>query len=196
MLKLKLLGLGLLIFALACNKENVLTQGMKPLNSFSMKLNDQLWHPSLIDNDSCFSTIQCEYSEIDLIPFYTIKAYKDSQSRTNYLSENMIRIQIMNVNSTGNYNISDPYGDFNSYAMFVINQSGSQKIYENSVSKITSVVRIEEMFPIHGSILTGIKGSFSGILYNIIDSNDSIVIDDCKFTFKKLNWANFCQCAE
>jgi len=193
---IQLLGLGLLILALGCNKKDKLKEDLKPLNSFSMYLNDQFWQPSLIDNDSCFSTFHCDYSEIGEMPFYTIIAYKDSQSRANTLSENMIRIQIMNVNSTGLFNISDPFGDFNSYAMFVINESGNQKIYQNSATKISSEIIIEEMLPIDGSILTGIRGSFSGILYNNVNPNDSIVIDNCKFTFKKINWANFCQCDE
>jgi hypothetical protein len=194
--KMKLLGLGLLIFVLGCNKENELKQDLKPLNSFYMSLNDQLWKPSLIDNNPCSSTFRCDYSEVDLIPFYTIKAYKDSQSRTNYLSENFLRVQIMNVNSTGVYNISDPYGDFNSYARFIINEMGVQKIYENSNTKVSSVVKIEEMIPIEGSYLTGISGSFSGILYNKVNPNDSIIIDNCKFSFRRLNRSDFSQCKD
>jgi hypothetical protein len=195
-LKFKLLGLGLLIFALGCNKENELKQDSKPLNTFSMNLNDQSWEPSIINHDSCFSTFQCEWSAIDEIPFYRIIAYRDSQSRTNEESENIFRVQIMNVNRTGEYYITDSIGDFTSYAMFIFNESGNQKIYENSDTKISSVVKIEEFIPIEGSILEGIRGTFSGILYNRVNPNDSIIIDNCNFTFKKINWANFCQCEE
>jgi len=186
--------LAFLLIVFGCNEENELEQS--PLNSFSMNIDDQPWQPSIIENDPCFSTFHCEWSAIDQVPFYTIKAYKDSKSRTDHMSQNFFRIQIMDIDSIGLYNISDPHGDFNSYAMFINNESGTQEIYENSATENTSIVEIEEIIPIKGSDLNGIKGSFNGILYNKNNPNDSIVIDNCKFNFKKINWRNFCQCAE
>ena len=73
-LKIKLLGLGLLISVLGCNKKDELKQNLKPLNSFSMNINDQLWQPSIIGNDSCSVAYTCEWSRVDQIPFYTITA--------------------------------------------------------------------------------------------------------------------------
>ncbi|MEN8139301.1 MAG: DUF5025 domain-containing protein [Bacteroidota bacterium] len=195
-LKIKLLGLGFVISVLGCDKKDEVKQEPIRLNSFSMNLNDQLWEPSFIDNDTCFSTFQCEYFKVDDNIFYSIKAYKDSQSRTNYTSENIFRLQIKGVDSTGVYEVSEPFESFNSYAYFIINESGNQKVYENSVTKITSVVTIEEIIPIDFSELIGIRGSFSGILYNKVNPNDSIVIDNCKFTFKRTNWYDFSQCDE
>lgn len=64
----------------------------------------------------------------------------------------------------------------------IINESGSQKIYQNSLTRSTSKVMIEKMLPREGSSLVGIKGSFSGILYNINNQNDSIIIKDCQCT--------------
>lgn len=192
----RIILLGLMIISFGCNPTDEFKQDLKPLNSFSMTLNDQLWQPSLIENDSCYSTFRCDLSEIDDSPFYTIQAFRDSQSRSNFESENIFRFQIMNVTGTGDYNISDPYGDLNSYAYFIINELGNQRIYENHSTQLKAVVSINEIYPIAGSMLTGIKGTFTGVLYNKDNPNDSIVIDNCNFTFKKINWANFNQCAE
>lgn len=195
-LKIRLLiVLGVLILGFGCKKNND-TKNSNPINSFSMVLNDQLWQPTIIDDDLCYATYSCEWSAIEGTPFYTIKAYKDSQAKADNTSENIFWLQIMNVQSTGVYNITDSYGDFTSYARFIINESGNQKIYGNSVTKLTSKVTIDEMLPNGGSPFTGIKGTFSGILYNITNQNDSIIIKDCKFTFNKINWADFCQCDE
>ncbi len=195
-LKIKLLGLGLLISVLGCNKKDELKQNLKPLNSFSMNINDQLWQPSIIGNDSCSVAYTCEWSKVDQIPFYTITAYKDPQFRKDNISENIFYLQIMGVNSKGVYPISDPFGDFKSYARFIKNEPGNQKTYHNSITKETCVVRIDEMIPVAGFSYIGIRGTFSGILFNIDNANDSIVIDNLKFTFKKINRRNYCQCPE
>jgi len=196
-LKIRLLILGLLTCVLGCNEKIEIKQESKLLNSFKMNLNNQIWQPSVIGNDSCSVALQCELSTVDEeIAYYTIAAYKDPQSKTNSESENIFWLQIMDVKGVGVYNISDPFGDFKSYARFVKNESGNQMIYDNSATKGSSVVKIEEMIPIDGSFFTGIKGSFSGILYNKDNPRDSIVIDNCIFNLKKLNRNNFCQCAE
>ena len=180
----------------SCKKENEVKQETKHLNSFTMNVNDQLWQPSLIENDPCYSTFDCEMSEINQVPYYRIRAYKNSQLKSGNMSDNIFRIQIMNVKNIGVYNISDSFGTFNSYAWFIINESGSQKIYENSKKENECIVTIEKLITNNGSILKGIEGSFSGILYNNADPSDFIVIDSCKFTFSKINTYNFCQCAE
>ena len=190
-----LLVIGLIFVSFGCKEKNKIELKV-PLNTFSMNVNKQLWQPSVIDKDPCYATFRCEWSAQNNIPFYIIRAYKDSQSRADYTSENYFRLQIMNVQSEGNYSINEPYDDFTSYARFIKNDSGNQTIYENSANKLNSSATIEEIISIEGSGFTGIKGSFSGILYNINNQNDSIIIDKCNFTFNKVNWANFCQCSE
>ena len=196
-LKIGILLTGLLILVLGCSEKIETKQKSEILNSFSMNINKQIWQPSVIGNDSCSVALRCEMSTVDgEITFYTITAYKDSQSKTNAESENIFMLQIMDVNGAGSYPISDPYGDFKSYVRFVKNESGNQRIYGNSTIHASSFVQIEELIPKSGSALIGIKGSFSGILYNIANPKDSIIIDNCLFNLKKLNRNNFCQCAE
>ena len=162
-----------------------------------MNINDQIWQPSVIGNDSCSVALRCEMSTIHADKnYYTITMYKDSQSKTNSESENIFGLQIMDLNGAWSYPISDPFGDFKSYARFVKNESGNRWIYDNSTTIASSVVKIDELFPTNTSALIGIKGSFSGILYNRDNPKDSIVIDSCIFSLKKLNRNSFYQCAD
>jgi len=196
-LKIGILLTGLLILVLGCSEKIETKQKSEILNSFSMNINKQIWQPSVIGNDSCSVALRCEMSTIHGDKnYYTITMYKDSKSRTDFESENIFYLQIMDVISTGTYVISDPFGDFKTYARFVKNESGNHRIYENSTIHASSKVQIEELIPKSGSALIGIKGSFSGILYNKANPKDSIVIDNCVFNLKKLNRNNFCQCAE
>ncbi len=196
MKKTKLLTVLFLILTIGCSKKEELTKAPEPINSFAMNINNQLWEPSLINNDVCHSTFSCELSLIDNKLFYTIKAFKDPLSQTYAESENSFRLQIMGVNTIGKYYINEPYGDFNSYARYIINEGETQKIYENITAESTSVVEIEEMLPKAGSELVGIKGTFSGTLYNINNPDDFIIISHCNFTFNKINRNNYCQCEE
>jgi len=196
-LKIDILLTGLLILVLGCSEKIETKQESKILNSFSMNINDQIWKPSVIGNDSCSVALRCAMTTIHGDKnFYTITMYKDSKSRTDLESENIFYLQIMDVISTGTYVISDPFGDFKTYARFVKNESGNRRIYDNSTTKASSKVQIVELIPKIGSALIGIRGSFSGILYNKVNPKDSIVIDNCLFNLKKLNQNNFCQCAE
>ena len=66
--------LATLFIAFACKKENELVQEAESeqsirMNSFNMRLNDQAWQPSIIDNDSCLSAFHCEFSELNNEPF-------------------------------------------------------------------------------------------------------------------------------
>ena len=196
-LKIDILLTGLLILVLGCSEKIETKQESKILNSFSMNINDQIWKPSVIGNDSCSVALRCAMTTIHGDKnFYTITMYKDSKSRTDLESENIFYLQIMDVISTGTYVISDPFGDFKTYARFVKNESGNRRIYDNSTTKASSKVQIVELIPKIGSALIGIRGSFSGILYNKANPKDSIVVDNCLFNLKKLNRNNFCQCAE
>lgn len=162
------------------------------LNNFQMKINEELWLPSIVDNDTCCKTFKCSYSLLEETPFYTVSAFKDLHSDTTINSENIFRLQIMNVTKNGIYPISDVYGDFTNYARFIDNSGDVQKIYLNDTMNYSSV-EIFEILPIEGSLQKGIHGKFSGVLFNTANRNDSIVIKDCNFYFERVNWNDFNQ---
>ena len=194
---ISLLLFGFIIIIAGCKKEdNIIEKPVLVVNSFTMDVDGQLWKPSIISGDSCYSRFSCEWTAVDQIPFYTIKAFRDFQPGDNDKSENIFILQIMNVQSKGVYAIDEPYGDFKSYAKFIKNEPGNLKIYENSVANTTSKVIIEKMLPEKGSVLVGIKGSFTGVLYNVENQDDSIVIKNSKFTFNRINRYNFFNCSE
>lgn len=187
-LKFKFLVIGMLVVILFGCSKNESDNAPQLLNSFSMNLNDQSWEPSILSNDPCSVTYKCNWWEAG-VPFYTIEAYKDY--------ENYFRLQIKDVKDKGTYSISGRYDPFTSYARFIRNESDNKQIiYENSTTKMNSVVRIEEMVPVKYSFTKGIRGSFSGVLYNIDNPKDSIVIKNCEFTFGKINRNDFCQCED
>lgn len=191
--KFKLIMLALIFLMIGCEKSDDSTHKM--VNTFTMNINDQLWEPSLVGNDSCFSKFSCTYSEVDMIPFYTIKGIKESVSESNTSIKEIFRFQIMNLSDIGTYYLSDSYGDFQSYARFIIVEGSNEKTYDNSSSKISAEVRIEKMIPNKSASFTGVKGTFSGVLYNT-NQNDSIVINDCEFIFKQINQNDYCQCQD
>ncbi|MDN4166852.1 DUF5025 domain-containing protein [Cytophagales bacterium LB-30] len=177
---------------LSCNTKDEISN--ERLNTFQMTINGELWKPSVIDNKPCQETFRCDQSAIGGKIYYTIKASKDPQSTTNFESENVLMLQIMNVNDVGIFPISDTFGDFNSYFQFIKNENNEQKIYMNDTLN-SAKVEILELMPIEEGGLIGIRGRFSGTLYNTINQNDSIVIDNCDFTFKRINWYDLNQCS-
>lgn len=201
MLYKKLLSIGLLTLFLGC-QEDELVQEIQPLNSFSMNLDDRLWEPSIVAEDECMRTFQCFRSSVSgnnqEIPFYNIKAYKDPQAKSNFESENFMELQISDVQVTGNYEISGSYKeDFSSHVLFIVREpGGASRSYVNEVNGNSFVVEISEFIPIDGFSLPGIKGFFHGTLYNEDNPLDSLVFRSGEFTFKKINWFNFNQCAE
>ncbi|WP_075341521.1 DUF5025 domain-containing protein [Tenacibaculum agarivorans] len=182
----------LLLILSGCN-DNENSNSIEKLNEFKMLVDDELWLPSQIDKDFCMHTFSCSRSEIDGKPLYTIKAYRDSNLITDLTSENFFHMQIMNVNSIGKYSISDAEGHFKNYAKFFINKDGKRKFYRNSTNNDFEV-EILEFFPKEISFLTGIRGKFSGKLYNVEDKNDFIEITNATFSFKKTNTTTFNQC--
>ncbi|MBN1184652.1 MAG: DUF5025 domain-containing protein [Bacteroidales bacterium] len=187
---------GLLILILGCNENEEAKQNTKPINAFFMNMDDQLWEPSIINDSICLSTYSCVYSEVDQTPYYTITAYRDPQAKSNYESENIFRLQIMNADSVGPYIISDSVGSFTSFALLVKNDIYGQKKYVNNANKKSFFVHIDEMIPIEFFSKPGIKGSFYGIIYNEDNPTDSIVIEDGQFMFNKINRNNFNQCED
>lgn len=189
--------LGLMIVSFSCRKSDTHKKASsEKVNSFSMKMDGQLWVPSTKADDTCYSTYRCEWSAVDNIPYYTIEAYKDPQLRTRPASENIFRLQVMDVTDPGVYNIDGSYeGDFTSHAFFIINTDNEHKMYVNSTGEANAVVRVEEIIPQAHLSVPGISGSFSGVLYNVDNKEDSIVISDCEFVFKKTN-GDFNQCTD
>lgn len=180
--------LGLLIVSFGCRKSEHNKTSSKPVSVFSMKVNGQLWEPSSSADDPCYSTYRCMWSAVDEIPYYTIDASRGVES------ENIFRFQVMGVTHPGVYNIDGSYKeDFTSYAYFITNKNEAHKMYANNMTDPSTQVTIEEIIPQDHLSVPGIIGSFSGVLYNVDDKQDSIIIDDCRFVFRKTN-GDFNQC--
>lgn len=185
-----------MILAAGCNKRNkeIKKTGQVPPNSFSMAMNNRPWEPSIIGGDSCHVAGYCNWSAVDNIPFYTIQMYRDPDSEIDDNSRNVFRLQIMNLSSPGVYYVNEPFSDFTSYARLSVNKAANRKIYENGKADRLFKVVIEKMLPKQGSSLVGIKGTFSGVLYNIENQGDSIVIDDGQFVFSTVNHNGYGWC--
>lgn len=190
--KTLLLNIILLVIVLSCDEITI--DKNEKLNNFELILDGQPWSPSIIEKDTCQQAFYCTESSINGSVFYTIYAYRDSNSIGNYRSDNYFRLQIMDVNHIGTYQISDKYGDFTSYARFIDNSSGFRKIYDNHMHR-SPTVEIQELIPVERGSWTGIRGRFSGTLFNTENQSDSIVIKDCEFLFRKLNFRTFNQCS-
>ncbi|MES2730235.1 MAG: DUF5025 domain-containing protein [Bacteroidota bacterium] len=198
-----LLTLALLALLLSCQKEKVIQeQKPQPLNSFSMRLNGQVWQPSQIGKEVCMRTFHGAWSAVtensQQKPFYTISAYKDPQAKVDYTSENAFKFQISNVKKTGLYEIKGSYTeDFSSYALFTINKpDGTYNRYVNKITHGSFFVEVSEFIPTPASELSGIRGTFYGTLYNEKNPLDSLIFQGGEFTLKKINWYNFNQCAQ
>jgi len=164
------------------------------LNTFSMLLNGKIWTPSKID--SCTKTFQCNMSSLNSDNIYKIYAYKDPLLNASLESENFFEIQIMKVNSVGTYFINGEFRNFESYSRLTINEIAGKKRYQNKKDGSSFKVEVTEIFPNMESNIKGIKGTFSGFLFNLDNVKDSIKIERGSFIFKKLNFYNFNQCKE
>ena len=159
------------------------------INSFSMEVNGQLWMPFQSKDDPCASTYGGHSSDLGEIPIYTIYAYRDPAGIDDATSDNLLRIRIMNVTKPGAYPLDGTYKeDFESYFIFAVQQpAGNAKRYVNDPGRSPFVINVQELIPIKYSPTKGIKGSFSGILYNEADPSDSLTIENGKFTFNIVN---------
>lgn len=183
-----------ILFFIACNQDEQGEVAIQNLNSFKMILNDESWEPSTIDH--CIKTFSCNFSKIDNRPFYTIQAFQDPQMTADFSSKNFLRLQVMGVDTAGVYPIAEKYGDFNNYIRFTINDENGQKVYQNSITEGSFFVEIKEFYSREASEIIGIRGAFSGTIYNINNAIDSLEIKNAAFTFKKANWNNFNHCEE
>ena len=193
-----LIVFGFMIILVGCTKnQQEVEKPVVRLNSFSMNVNGQFWEPSIIGGDSCYSRFSCQMSALSNLPYYTIIAHKDTLGVPDFKSEDYFRLQIMNVQEPGVYAINDAHGDFASYARFINYEAdGNRIIYDTRKDNKSSKVTIDELLPIKGFTFVGIKGSFTGTVYNIENPNDSMVITDCKFIFNRINWGDFLQCEQ
>jgi hypothetical protein len=151
-----------------------------------MQVNGEVWTPYQEKDDPCNSTYSVQYADYGIIPLYTIYAYRDPAGRYDAYSENLLRMRVMNVTEPGMYPLDGTYKeDFDSYIIFAAQQpTGDAKRFVNDTSKSSFVVNVQELTPGVYSSTKGIKGSFSGILYNEADPSDSLTIEKGEFTFK------------
>lgn len=167
-----------------------------PINSFSMEVNGQLWTPFQSKDDPCTSTYGGHSADLGEIPIYTIYAYRDPAGIDDATSDNLLRIRIMNVTKPGAYPLDGTYKeDFESYFIFAVQQpAGNAKRYVNDPGRSPFVINVQELIPIKYSSTKGIKGFFSGILYNEADPSDSLTIEKGEFTFNIVNVNNDVHC--
>jgi hypothetical protein len=182
----------------SCHKDDVSVEEEKaPLvNSFAMELNGKAWQPGQIGKDECMRTYNGAWSSIGENPFYNITAYWDPKGVADHSSENILRLQIMNLRSLGEYKPRDSYIDpFKSYALFSVKKpDGSSIRYINKGNVASFSVVFQEFITLPNTSIQGVKGTFYGTLYNEVNPLDSITITRGTFTLKKTNWYNFDQC--
>jgi hypothetical protein len=201
----RLLPLGLMLIMASCGKEDRPEPPSIPRhNSFSMTLNGTAWQPSQLGPDTCARTYKAKWAEVQtsrgLMPYYTISAYRDPQAAATPQSENAFTLQFTEVLAPGVYSITGGYQhDFESYAVFTINRpNGTFSRYVNK--QVNSAFRVEVSefipLPVANVAAKGVKGTFSGTLYNENNSSDSLVINRGSFTFMLLGTdvPNYNQC--
>jgi Domain of unknown function (DUF5025) len=193
-----------LFLLLACGlvncKHGETARAKLPINSFSMLVNGQLWTPYQNPKDICSSTFGGRYWELvtsDVIPIYTLEARRDPNGINDAYSENTLRLQVKGVYGPGVYVINGTYKeDFDSYVVFYAKQSpNNYKKYVNDPRRKPFTVDVGEIIPIKEFVAAkGIKGTFSGVLYNEADPSDSLRIDMGEFTFNIVNVGSDKQC--
>jgi hypothetical protein len=200
-----LLLLGGVVLLPGCRTEETAKPQQKPqpVNAFSMYLNGRYWEPSGVGNDPCQRTFNGAWSAVtnanhDRTPYYTVWASRDRGGVTSWGSENALEFQVMGLDKAGRYPVTGSYRqEFTSYAVFNLNSPGSApKRYVNRAEDASFVVTVREVLePLPGGVINGIRGSFTGTLYNEVDPRDSVTITRGAFVLKKVNWYNFDQCA-
>ena len=198
-----ILSLCLLGLMGSCQKEEIAgKQNSGSLNSFKMQVNGKFWEPSQVGKDKCLQTYNAAWSELTengvRKPYYTILASRNEKALATSQSENGFRLRIFNVQKTGTYPLTGSYTEpYNSFAVFSVRKpDGTYAQYINKLNKPAFKVEVNEIIPLPGSLVTGIRGTFQGTLYNENNSLDSLTFNRGAFTFKKVNWNNFNQCAE
>jgi hypothetical protein len=175
-----------------CNKPEE-PKARVPVNSFSMHINGWLWKPLEPEGDPCRGTFTCNYSEISGgNPFYIISAYYDPNGKTDADSESLLYMQIMDVNLPGTYALDGSYR--NAFDSYIVSrqQPPSLKFYANNPQRSPFTVQVQDIFPLKYSFSKGIKGTFSGTLYNEADPADSLMVEQGQFRFAVVNYHDHC----
>jgi GR25 family glycosyltransferase involved in LPS biosynthesis len=188
-----------LILLMSCGQTNDDTLVQVKLNDLQMNINGITWKPSVIDN--CNQTYMCRMSELTggtiyQGRFYSIHAYRDPHLVADLMSENFFEMKIMEANEVGMYVLDGVFKDFSNYARLTINDENGKRVYQNMENDTSFKVEITRLHPNPNSSVVGIEGQFSGILHNQTNSNDSIVVSNGQFLFKKTNTNGFNQCKE
>ena len=190
--------LSILTVLISCNKENPAPEAIKVqlANSLAMQVDGQQWEPGGSAKEECFRTFNAAWSWLDRKPFFNISAYRDANGNTGAESENSLLIQIMDITLEGSYSIKGSYVEsFTSHALFrTAKPDGSKATFVNSQTSNSFKVVFEQFMERPNTTLKGVKGSFSGTLYNEKDPSDSIVIKKGSFVFKRTNGYDFRQC--
>jgi len=196
-ISIQVLFLGIFLSFSSCNKEPISLEPKKPLplNTFAMEVNGQGWQPGQIGKDECMRTYYGAWSLLDY-PFFNIVAYRDPQGLTGARSENALQIQIVNVTGLGKYELTGSYLEsFKSHVLFTVKKpDGSYVRYINKRNLASFSVVFEEFISVPKTDIKGVKGIFSGTLYNDVDPLDSITITQGNFMFNRPNRYSFDQC--
>jgi hypothetical protein len=190
--KTRLVLVLLVIVVGTTNCDENITERKEHLNDFRMTVNNEVWIPNVID--PCTRAFKCTMASLGGLNYYTIHAYRDSKGTIGLTSENFFQFQVMKVNSLGVYRLDEKFRDFDSYARLTINEDGERRVYQNKENCESFVVSITELYPKEHSNLVGVKGLFSGYLYNLSNPNDSIKVEQGEFFFKRINFNDFNQC--
>ena len=195
-----------LFFLFSCtkNEENQPNTFPKRMNYFSMEIDGKFWQPSFIDGDTCQQTFRGSQSGTStpegVIPFYNINAYQNIDNNGNNVLKNFIRMQIMDVTQVGEYNIKNSYKiHWDSFVSFekVRDENGDdvKSIYTIDNTKNIFNFYVDELVDTNTLVANqGIIGRFEGILYNIENPLDSVIITNGKYKFTRLNWVDDCHC--
>jgi hypothetical protein len=201
---LAILFLNLLLLASCDKKEEVEPNYPKRMNYFSMEVDGELWQPSFINGDTCKQTFKGIQSGISkpkgIIPFYNIDAFQNLNDTYNFTLKNFIRMQIMDVTQVGRYKIKNSYKiHYDSFVSFekVKDENGNdiKSIYTIDSTKNTFNFYVDEIINLNSlGANQGIIGHFEGILYNIKNPADSVIITNGQYKFTRLNWIDDCHC--
>jgi len=193
--RVKISAIGSIILGAAwlmgCGKsaEELNAKAKVAINYFLMEMNGQVWTPYQDPGDPCTSTFSGISGGIGEKPLYTFSAYRDPTGRTDAYSENLLRMQLLNVTEPALYLLEGTYKkDFDSYFIFQMRQpAGEVKRYTNIPQRYPFVVNVEAITTKKAYTIPGIKGTFAGVVYNEDNPLDSLVIEKGKFSFDVLS---------
>jgi hypothetical protein len=172
--------------SISCNKkETIEIKSDIDSQTLRMQINGQDW-VSTSHNSSDREALHGQYTEFGnkglFTPMYTITATKkvDSQSQG-------FRIQIYNLGKTGDYFISgadDIYKSSSTHVVYSKRLSNAEDdvvMYTANPQKSPFKVVIKNYDIPYGSLLPTVGGSFEGVLFNMKNKLDSVIISEGSF---------------